>query len=213
MLFRSKQLPIGEESINNLLTLRQGMFNTEVESLASSMYDGGITLGKWEEDMKRLIREFHASYTAIQRGGWDNMTHSDWGKIGPPLKAQYKYLHNFANNVADRRDTISLQAIQARAKMYGNAAGYTANVVVMGDAISKHLPWIPKDGSSECLVNCRCRWVLIVVDTVGDMKVVQAVWRLSPAEHCDTCLDRNGFTIVFNVHKTVDVPPTIGLPA
>ena len=160
-----KQLPISEVSKQNLIKIRTNMFADEVNALAERMFTGDITLGSWEEAMKKMIRELHTSTAAIGKGGWDQMTPADWGRLGPVLKGQYKYLHGFAQYVEENKDTVSLKAIQARARMYGNAGAFSSVVVQAGDVISKKLPWLPKDGSTECLVNCKCFWKLDIVGT------------------------------------------------
>ena len=204
-----KQLPIDEASRANLLDIRKGIFNNEVDALAEDVFTGKISIGGWEESMKQLIREHHTSMAAIGKGGWDNMTWSDWGRLGNPLKQQYRFLHNFAENIAERRDTISLKAIKARAHMYGEAGGHSVAMAQAG-RISDLLPWIPKDGSTECLVNCKCYWKLDIIDKIGEYQLVQAVWNLRPAEHCVDCLERRGHTEVISVHESVEVPEIIG---
>jgi hypothetical protein len=126
------------------------------------------------------------------------------------LKGQYKYLHGFAQYVEENKDTVSLKAIQARARMYGNAGAFSSVVVQAGDVISKKLPWLPKDGSTECLVNCKCFWKLDVVEIEGSWVDVQCVWHLRPAEHCETCVGRNNHVELIRVHKTVPISSVIG---
>ena len=205
-----KQLPIDDKSKNILIDIRKAIFNSNAEDLAEQMFIGNISVGQWEEEMRRLIRELHTSSAAIGKGGWDQMSYAEWGRLGNPLKYQYSKLHGFAQTITDNADSISLKAIKARARMYGNASGHSASLIQAGHVIENMLPWIPKDGSTECLVNCRCLWELIVLDTIDDFKVVQATWRLRPAEHCADCMDRDGHVEIINVHKSVDVPSIIG---
>lgn len=208
--FVEKQLPIGEESKKRLMEIRRGLFNSDSDRLAEKVYTGDISIGQWEENMKRLIREFHSSMAAIGKGGWGEMTWADWGRLGPIVKEQYRYLHGFAETLAEKRDTISLAAIKARAHLYGSAGGYSAAITEAGFVIQDLLPWIPRDGSTECLVNCCCRWELDIVGESGDFYTVRCVWRLAPAEHCPDCIDRNGHVEMIRVHKSVTVPKIIG---
>ena len=209
-----KQLPIDEDSITNLIEIRKAMFIDEVDAVVERMYVGEISIGQWEEQMRALIRELHASIAAIGKGGWDQMTFADWGRIGPIVKEQYRYLHAFAEKIALDRDSISLAAIKARAHMYGNAGEFSAIKIQAGDVFSKKLPWLPKDGSSECLVNCMCMWSLRVIDTVKrggrTYNLIQATYHNRPAEHCETCIERNGKEVLIEVHESVPVPETIG---
>jgi len=207
-----KQLPISDKDIQKLLNLRVNIFYDKSDKLSEQVFTGDLTIGAWEEAMRAELRQLHSSAAAIAKGGWDQMTSADWGRLGTPLREQYKYLHGFATTIAEQSDTISLKAIQARARMYGRATGNTAALIQAGAIIESLLPWIPGDGSTNCLVNCRCRWDLkiIKVDKKSGDKTVKAVWRLSPAEHCEDCLERNGHVEMFVVPKDTVVPKYIG---
>jgi len=205
-----KQLPIDDTSKANLVRIRTGMFNNEVDALSEKMYTGGISIGAWEEAMKKLIRELHSSVAAIGKGGWDAMTPADWGRLGPVMKSQYQYLHRFAEKIASERDTISIDYIKARAHLYGNAANNTLAMVQAGQVLTEKLPWLPGDGSTECLINCKCRWELEIIGKEGDFNIVQAIWHLGEAEHCDDCVERDEYVVTLNVYKTIPIPAIIG---
>jgi hypothetical protein len=148
------------------------------------------------------------------------MTQSDWGRVGAEVKAQYRYLQGFADAVVAQKDTISLAYIEARANMYGEAARHTANIMQAGNLAGgtrrqptgyDSLPWMPGDGSTRCLTNCKCHWEITVIDQTDDMQLVQAVWTLAEAEHCPDCVERDGYTAYLNVPLSWDVPETVGL--
>lgn len=216
-----KQLPIDEKSRANLIKARVEIFKNDSGALSEDMYSGKISLGEWQESMKKMIRELHSSAAAIGKGGWDNMTKSDWGRIGSQVKEQYRYLQGFAEKVATDRESISLEAIQARARMYGEAARNSASLAQAGEFAGgtarqpgrfEGLPWIPGDGSTECLVNCKCHWELFVVSKTKTTQLVQATWIMAQIEdHCDTCPQRNGHIVVMEVPADVVVPNTIGI--
>jgi hypothetical protein len=160
--------------------------------------------------MKNSIRELHASVSAIAKGGWDNMSSVDWGRLGTPLREQYKYLHKFANDISASRDTISLAKIKARARLYGLASSGTAALVEAGPIFEYLLPYMPRDGSTECLVGCKCRWVLNVISKTKQSQKVRAVWKLSVAEHCKTCISRNEHEEILVIPTNIEVPNNIG---
>jgi len=207
-----KQLPISEQDKQKLLDLRVSLFYDTSDKLSEQVFTGELTIGAWEEKMRAELRQLHSSAAAIVKGGWDQMTSADWGRLGTPLREQYKYLHGFANTIAEQAETISLKAIQARARMYGRATGNTAALIQAGAVIEGMLPWMPADGSTKCLGSCKCRWELriIKVDKKSGDKTVKAVWRLSPAEHCVDCLERNGHVEILVVPKDTIVPKYIG---
>jgi hypothetical protein len=126
------------------------------------------------------------------------------------MKSQYQYLHRFAEKIASERDTISIDYIKSRAHLYGNAANNTLAMVQAGQVLTDKLPWLPGDGSTECLINCKCRWELEIIGKDGVFNIVQAVWHLGEAEHCDDCVDRDEYVVTLNVYKTIPIPAIIG---
>jgi len=207
-----KQFPISEEGKANLIAIRTSLFDNSADTLAEQVYTGEISIGAWEESMKQLIREVHASVAAIAKGGWDEMSWSDWGRLGTPLREQYKYLHGFAQAILEKIDTISLNAIKARAHLYGQGAAGSAVLIQAGPVFESLLPYLPRDGSTECLMRCRCAWILEIIDNdkPTKKKVVEATWVLGVAEHCATCLDRDNVVITLTVPEDTEVPHVIG---
>lgn len=205
-----KQLPIDDRSKAALIKIRINIFYRDVDALCERMYTGQISLGQWEEEMRTLIKELHTGCAVIGKGGWDRMSHADWGHTGPLIKKQYQWLHGFAEAIDEQRDTISLAAIKARAHLYGQAGGHTANYTQAGSDIRSQLPWIPRDGSTECLNGCKCSWTLTPLGVEDGYQLVQAVWTLHPAEHCVDCIARSGHTEVIKVPAGVEVPDFIG---
>ena len=205
-----KQLPIDPASAAKLLIVRQDIFDATVGRMAEQLYTGEISLGTWSEQMKAEIKALHTAAGAMGKRGWDNMTQSDWGKVGAEVKKQYRYLQGFAEDIAANRDTMTLGQLQARANMYAEAAGYTSERMQADADILDKLPWLPKDGSTQCLVNCKCHWELTVIGETKKNQLVRAVWMLSEAEHCDDCLDRDQYEIIIRVPLGVTVPDVIG---
>ena len=215
-----KQLPIDPKSAQNLIQIRLGIFNNDVDALAEKVFIGDITVGAWVEEMKALIRGVHTGVASIAKLGWENMTPSAWGTVGAEIKKQYRYLQGFAEDILANKDTISLAAIQARAHMYGQAAGHTAALMQAGNLAGgtrrkptgyDSLPWIPKDGSTKCLSSCRCFWSIEVLSTDTDSQQILASWILDPeAESCEDCVDRMGFTTTLTVPLDWEIPDVIG---
>lgn len=208
-----KQAPITEDTINNLISIRMGLFYDAADDLAEQLFTGKISIGTWQEMMKGLIRGIHTSVAAIGKGGWSEMTSADWGRLGTPLREQYAYLARFADHIAANRETISLSQIASRSKLYGKASGHSASLMQLPAATISQLPWIPKDGSTECLVGCKCYWsleVIDVIDVVDGVQIIRAQWHLSDAEHCQDCIDRDGFVTTITAPVGVVVPPRIG---
>jgi len=215
-----KQLPIDPKSAQNLITIRLGVFNNDVDALAERVFTGDITVGAWVEEMKSLIRGVHTGVASIAKLGWGNVSQAEWGVVGAEVKKQYRFLQNFAEDILANKDTISLAAIQARAHMYGQSAGHTAALMQAGNLAGGtrrkptgygSLPWIPKDGSTRCAQNCLCHWEIEVLSTDADSQTIQATWVVNEsAESCPDCVDRIGFTTTLTVPLDWEIPEIIG---
>jgi len=205
-----KQLPINDADKLKIFELRRSMFFDDSDVLAERLFTGEITIGEWQESFKDILRQYYSSSAAIGKGGWDNMTWADWGRLGPEMQKQYKYLQGFAERISDNRDDISLKYIKARARLYGEGAGLPAALMEAGVVFEHFLPWLPKDGSTECLNRCHCRWVNTIIRTEGQWQFVKSVWKLGEADHCGTCIGREGHVETNRIHERVDVPPIIG---
>jgi 2'-5' RNA ligase len=216
-----KEVPLMDDNSKSALVIeRVALFQGDSDALTERLYNGDISLGEWEEGMKGMIKSLHTATGAIGKGSWADLSKSDWGRIGAEVKSQYRYLHGFAEYIATNREDVSLEALQARARMYGNASRYTAALLQAGPFAGgtrrkkgsiPPLPWIPGDGSTECLVNCKCRWELSEVGRNDKFKMIKAVWHMTHAEHCEDCPDRQGHEEFRKLPLDMDVPQFIGM--
>jgi len=200
---------ISDSDKERLIRLRTELFDRELEGLAKRLRDGTITLGMWEEDFRTRLRQFMSGIAMISAGGPDKMTPSLWGRVGSHFKKQLKWLHDFAKDIYEKRKTVTEAAIAARSKLYAKAGGKLAVDIQAGD-YRDYLTWLPKDGSTLCLNGCLCSWVQSINASSESEKTVTSTWTLSPAEHCDTCISRDGYVEVHVVPIGMSVPPVIG---
>lgn len=151
--------------------------------LSNRMGAGDITIQRWVSDMRQSVKETYIAEYMLARGGRHNMTQADYGRLGNMLRNQYGYLDNFANEIA--AGNLSQAQISARSKMYfASATQAFERAQAAGRGIQ--LPAYPGDGTTECRSNCKCRWSIEDKETH-----YEATWKLSPAEHCETCLSRS----------------------
>jgi hypothetical protein len=153
--------------------------------LAKLVADGSITPEEWAVLMKTEIKQEYIRQYLLGHGGrLDDMTHSDWGKLGNMIKDQYRYLRGFAGDVST--GDLSEEQIAARAGMYANSsreAYERARGKVMDEAGMDEEAWAlgpkqdhcddcvgysqdgwmpigtfpdPGDGTTQCLTNCGC---------------------------------------------------------
>ena len=90
-------------------------------AVTQSLVSGSIGLPQWQLAMEAEIKLIHTASAALARGGWGQMTQSDWGWVGQRVKTQYQYLRNFANQIADGSQSLNGKAV-FRARMYAQAS-------------------------------------------------------------------------------------------
>jgi hypothetical protein len=154
-----------------------------VDDLASGLVGGDLTVQRWLEGMRDEVKVAHIGQYMFGRGGRNAMTDSDWGRVGQVVRQQYAFLQNFAEQVAD--GVLSESQIRVRASMYVDAA-HTA----FGHGLAQakgwpDLPAMPGDGSTVCLTNCDCDWVVEPVEGGWN-----CTWELGNTDHCDDCVGR-----------------------
>jgi hypothetical protein len=205
--------PIPESAKRVAISAQKRAFLNDLDRLAENLYSGRITLGMWESDMRTRLRIHLTGAGMIGKGDHENMTPSDWGRIGAHLKKQYRWLHGFSQAIYDKRQTISLAAIKARAHLYAEAASTVATDIQAGELRGK-LPYIPGDGSTACLQQCRCIWSLSITEENREKgtKTVLATWIVDEeAESCEDCVPRDQHTEELVVPIEQEVPGFIGL--
>lgn len=92
----------------------------EMKAISGQLRSGEISLGQWQTAMMEKIKESHLTAAVAERGGWSQMTQSDFGRVGQIIRREYGYVRNFADEIASGK--VSLDGrIDARANLYGQA--------------------------------------------------------------------------------------------
>lgn len=141
------------------------------------------TISDWQEAMAMELKAMHAQATIIGAGGRENVTQSDWGRLGNRLRREYGYLNRFAKQITN--GDLSEAQIRNRMGMYGEAiwssfwkanraqhdrSGFTEERRVLDDGAIHcddcprfaRRGWVPIDTlpppgeQSECGNRCRC---------------------------------------------------------
>lgn len=92
-----------------------------VAALAESLRTRRITLGTWEQAMRHELRALHLATVTAAKGGFAQMTFSDFGRAGQILRTQYRFLARFADDVQSGRVLLD-GAFASRAALYPEAA-------------------------------------------------------------------------------------------
>lgn len=99
-----------------------------INTISRQFAQGNMSLAEWQTAMKTELKLLHTTAGALAKGGWGQMSQSDYGAIGAQTKEQYKYLQRFAQEIESGKQKLlgldgkpSKQFLR-RADMYGQAA-------------------------------------------------------------------------------------------
>lgn len=177
--------------------LRQGYIESQKAAARDlvARLAGGMTVQQFELEMRAIVKDTYLANYMLAKGGRQNMTSADYGRVGALCRTQYQYLHDFAGRVASGE--LSLAQIGARASAYMQSSTQAHE---KGKAAGRGLtlPAYPGDGSTVCKYNCRCSWRIEEKETEW-----LCYWTLSPAEHCETCLSRGAAWSPYTVSKDI----------
>jgi len=129
----------------------------DVAGVASqALREGKISLADWQSAMMRQIKIAHMNAAATAVGGYANMTHADRGRAGAAIREQYKYLRDFATEIASGKQKLDGRMLY-RARMYIQAARETLYKVKHGAAKTMNLADMvrsirhARDSCPECI--------------------------------------------------------------
>ncbi len=87
---------------------------------AAQLMAGTLDVGTWQERMRGEIKREVIRQYLLGRGGVEKMTPADYGSCGGMIADQYRYLDDFADEIAD--GLLSEGQIRRRSEMYINSA-------------------------------------------------------------------------------------------
>lgn len=151
-------------------------------ALAAQVANGEISIQQWQIAMRQVVKDTFINEYMLGAGGRNAMTQADWGRVGQMVRNQYEYLDNFAQDILNGRYTEA--GVAARGRMYPEAASQAFERGNTEGRGMPPLPQVPGDGQTRCLSNCKCSIQIKERDEAWDV-----YWKLSPAEHCEDCLE------------------------
>jgi len=90
------------------------------KALAEALRGRQVSLADWEVAMRRHVKNTHLNAIALERGGYANLTHSDYGRAGQIIREQYGYLKGFAADIASGKQRLD-GTLGVRAHLYSQA--------------------------------------------------------------------------------------------
>lgn len=107
----------------------------EMSALAAQLQAGALSLADWQVAMASEVKSLHLGAAAVARGGWEQMTQSDFGWTGQRIRTQYAYLRNFAHEIATGQQPLDGRLL-SRSTLYAEAARGTHREMQRKTAIS-----------------------------------------------------------------------------
>ena len=95
--------------------------NARLDALANQLRNREISLADWQLRMRTELREAHNAAAMIAKGGREQMTQADWGRVGRELRFQYGKLDDWAKQIASG-DAPMDGRLNWRARLYGQAS-------------------------------------------------------------------------------------------
>jgi hypothetical protein len=102
------------------LRIHQEATYARLNGLTKQLYAGEISLARWQVATASEIKNAHLAQAMFGAGGRANMGNAEWGRVGQTLKEQYRFLDQFAQQIA-LGHVSEAQALN-RIEMYGDAS-------------------------------------------------------------------------------------------
>lgn len=126
---------------------------------------GSITTSEWNAIMRQEIKRTHLTKEALVRGGWNQLTSADYGRVGAAVRDQYTYLDRF---VAE----LESGSIRTDGEFMRRARSYVESArVAYYEALAEMLPALgyteeknklnPAEHCSDCIDQRNLGWVRI----------------------------------------------------
>ena len=89
-------------------------------SLSGQFRSGAIDGRTWQIESMSLIKQAHLIGGAMEKGGWANMTSSDFGRIGQIVRQEYAWFNNLVGQLESGQQRLD-GTLDSRMRLYGQA--------------------------------------------------------------------------------------------
>jgi hypothetical protein len=109
---------VSRETIRQELDQVIDASDAAMRALSQRLVDGKMDLAEWQTQMMQQIKTTHLAAGAMQRGGWQQMTQSDYGRVGQIVRREYAFLRDFAGQISNGTQKLD-GSLVSRAGLYG----------------------------------------------------------------------------------------------
>ena len=156
---------VARTQVRQALDIALDRSRNEVARLSRELVNGRLSLADWQVQVARELKSMHLASAALAKGGWAQMTQSDFGKVGATCKREYQYLATFAAQVKSGEQRLD-GSLVARANLYAQAPRGTYHAIeergmqAQGKTEYRNILG-PADHCEGCLAETAKGWVLI----------------------------------------------------
>lgn len=174
---------VGLKAVRNAIDKTIEKSSKSISDLSQQLKKGEISLADWQRAMVQEIKSSHLASTTAGKGGWHQMTASDYGRAGGRIRGQLWYLRRFAKEIEEGKQKLDGTFLR-RARMYIEAARETYHLQLRTEmeaagmskernvlGIADHCDdckgetakgWVSIGelsipGTRQCFKNCKCR--------------------------------------------------------
>ena len=135
----------------------------DMKAASMALQSGNLTLAAWQLTMEQSIKNMHLASAAMAKGGWQNLTQADFGRIGSIVKREYGFLRTFAGDIASGKQALNGSFLQ-RSQEYMRAGKVTYNEVLKRENEKRQLNYVrnvrhARDSCPLCVEQERLGWV------------------------------------------------------
>lgn len=93
----------------------------EATAASQALRKGTITVAEYESRMMTLIKNSRLTEAALAKGGWQQMTQADFGRVGQDVRRQYDFLAGRVQAILSGRQALD-GTLDARSRQYVQTA-------------------------------------------------------------------------------------------
>lgn len=165
-------------------------------SLSRDFRSGKIDGRTFQIESMGLIKQTHLLGAALEKGGWNQLTQSDFGRVGQIVRGEYAYFNNLIKQLESGQQRLD-GTLDSRMRLYGQAGRDTYHVFEREDRFAQGYDLERRilHGRDSCKTSKRpgC------IDEAA--KGWQAIGQMVPIGSC-TCLSNCRCSVSFQNSKT-----------
>lgn len=111
---------VGQQVIRTELDKALDNVTDRLVSLSGDFRSGKIDGRTWQVESMKLIKQSHLIGGALEKGGWQNMTQADFGRVGQIVRQEYQYFNNLIKQLESGQQRLD-GTLDSRMRLYGQA--------------------------------------------------------------------------------------------